>query len=172
MTQRTECSGGKRFLIFPSKTQDVTEPTPRALGKQHPSFSFCSMLRPLAPAREPGSICTIPASDELLVYVCCGFVLALNFKEWVEKKLGFSLKWWHYSPRKWAGSVMLRCIQVHGKVRLCRDFKWSFPPILESHSQLTIPLPLGPVLEHLPGRGCCSRENSSSLFLVAFSLLF
>lgn len=64
---------------------------------------------------------------------------------------------------------MFRGVQGHGEVQMLGDLNCSFPPILETHSQLMIPLPPGPVAEHLPRRGCCSRVNSPFLFLVGFS---
>lgn len=79
--------------------------------------------------------------------MCCGFVLALFYEDWVENKLGFRLKSDSVVWENEEGCVTFRGVHLHGKEMTECDLKCCFPPILEIHIQLGFPLPQWPV-EH------------------------
>lgn len=71
MIQRTECSGDKwcwKFFLW--RPRPVTEPIPRALGKQHLPI----LCPPLQPVSQAGLF--RGCFSEPLVCMCCGFVSA------------------------------------------------------------------------------------------------
>lgn len=166
MTQRTECSGGKWFLIFSSKTWAATgnlNCTPAGSGTRPAPLRRSGRRLPCGPR----PACPVPAPAELLVCVCGGGggVVALHRKDWVENELGFRPMQWLCSPRTWReGSVMLRGVRCMGRWGCgVISTQFSTHPGNTHTASWWVPLPPGPVVEPLPGRWLCSKGERTCL---------